>query len=205
MKHSLLLLLLSFVIVIYQHLIRFMHMVQKERCGEFLLQELKEGLNDPNAPFGVDLLLPQVGSGARATNYDYTGGDLPELIDITIATLRRTERKYAHIYIRHIHMISTYMFKFRGILESYVYILCICICGQAHHMAFSRLMSGFVAQVCRSEHGHRPQKAMATGTRIGLSASAWRRKVGSMASFTALFHGPSEAPGKVSHPHFCAV
>lgn len=48
------------------------------------LKELKENLKDPNAPFGVDLLLPQVGSGARATNYDYTKGDLPELIDITI-------------------------------------------------------------------------------------------------------------------------
>ncbi|CAE7767725.1 unnamed protein product [Symbiodinium sp. CCMP2456] len=48
------------------------------------LEELKEKLNDKNAPFGVDLLIPQVGGEARATNYDYTGGDLPELIDITI-------------------------------------------------------------------------------------------------------------------------
>mmetsp|Transcript_14476 Transcript_14476/g.36618 ORF Transcript_14476/g.36618 Transcript_14476/m.36618 type:complete len:368 (-) Transcript_14476:210-1313(-) len=48
------------------------------------IQELKENLKDPNAPFGVDLLLPQVGGGARKTNYDYTKGDLPELIDITI-------------------------------------------------------------------------------------------------------------------------
>mmetsp|Transcript_85824 Transcript_85824/g.134205 ORF Transcript_85824/g.134205 Transcript_85824/m.134205 type:complete len:365 (-) Transcript_85824:83-1177(-) len=48
------------------------------------LEELKENLNDPNAPFGVDLLIPQVGGSARKTNYDYTHGDLPELIDITI-------------------------------------------------------------------------------------------------------------------------
>lgn len=48
------------------------------------LSELKENLKDPNAPFGVDLLLPQVGGNARKTNYDYTHGDLPELIDITI-------------------------------------------------------------------------------------------------------------------------
>uniref|UniRef100_A0A6U6SV72 Uncharacterized protein n=1 Tax=Zooxanthella nutricula TaxID=1333877 RepID=A0A6U6SV72_9DINO len=48
------------------------------------LTELKENLKDKNAPFGVDLLLPQVGGSARKTNYDYTGGDLPELIDITI-------------------------------------------------------------------------------------------------------------------------
>merc|ERR1712157_611475 len=31
-----------------------------------------------------DLLLPKVGDGARATNYDYTHGTLPELIDIII-------------------------------------------------------------------------------------------------------------------------
>jgi NAD(P)H-dependent flavin oxidoreductase YrpB (nitropropane dioxygenase family) len=31
-------------------------------------------LNDSNAPFGVDLLLPQVGGNARKTNYDYTKG-----------------------------------------------------------------------------------------------------------------------------------
>ena len=48
------------------------------------IRELKEELNDPNAPFGIDLLLPQVGGSARKTNYDYTGGKLPELIDIII-------------------------------------------------------------------------------------------------------------------------
>merc|ERR1712072_1000558 len=46
---------------------------------------LKDDLVDKNAPFGVDLLLPQVGGGARKTNKDYTGGQLPELIDIIIA------------------------------------------------------------------------------------------------------------------------
>jgi len=45
---------------------------------------LKDDLKDKNAPFGVDLLLPQVGDGARKTNKDYTGGSLPELIDIII-------------------------------------------------------------------------------------------------------------------------
>ncbi|KAF8429760.1 2-nitropropane dioxygenase [Tirmania nivea] len=49
------------------------------------IDELKGYLNDKNAPFGVDLLLPQVGGGARATNYDYTKGKLKELIDIIIA------------------------------------------------------------------------------------------------------------------------
>jgi len=45
---------------------------------------LKNDLNDKDAPFGVDLLLPQVGDGARKTNKDYTAGNLPELIDIII-------------------------------------------------------------------------------------------------------------------------
>jgi len=45
---------------------------------------LKKELVDKNAPFGVDLLLPQVGGGARKTNKDYTAGQLPELVDIII-------------------------------------------------------------------------------------------------------------------------
>lgn len=48
------------------------------------IAEIKSHLNDKNAPFGVDLLLPKVGEGARKTNYDYTKGQLPELIDIII-------------------------------------------------------------------------------------------------------------------------
>jgi len=48
------------------------------------VKELKAELNDPHAPFGIDLLLPQVGGSARKTNYDYTDGKLPELIDIVI-------------------------------------------------------------------------------------------------------------------------
>jgi len=48
------------------------------------IASIKEHLVDKKAPFGVDLLLPQVGGGARKTNYDYTEGKLPELIDIII-------------------------------------------------------------------------------------------------------------------------
>ncbi|KAG5926261.1 hypothetical protein E4U42_003477 [Claviceps africana] len=48
------------------------------------IAELKEYLTDKNAPFGVDLLLPQVGGNARKTNYDYTKGKLDELVDIVI-------------------------------------------------------------------------------------------------------------------------
>lgn len=48
------------------------------------IDELKENLTDKNAPFGIDLLIPQVGGNARKTNHDYTDGSLPELIDITI-------------------------------------------------------------------------------------------------------------------------
>lgn len=50
------------------------------------IQRIKEGLTDKNAPFGIDLLLPKVGGGARKTNYDYTDGNLPELIDIICAS-----------------------------------------------------------------------------------------------------------------------
>jgi NAD(P)H-dependent flavin oxidoreductase YrpB (nitropropane dioxygenase family) len=46
---------------------------------------LKENLIDKNAPFGVDLLIPKIGGGARKTNTDYTKGQLPQLIDIIIA------------------------------------------------------------------------------------------------------------------------
>jgi len=48
------------------------------------ISELKSYLKDPKLPFGVDLLLPQVGGNARKTNTDYTEGQLPELIDIII-------------------------------------------------------------------------------------------------------------------------
>jgi NAD(P)H-dependent flavin oxidoreductase YrpB (nitropropane dioxygenase family) len=48
------------------------------------IAELKTLLRDPSLPFGVDLLIPQVGGSARKTNTDYTGGQLPELIDIII-------------------------------------------------------------------------------------------------------------------------
>lgn len=46
-----------------------------------LIAQVKEHLQDESC-FGVDLLLPKIGGGARATNRDYTRGTLPELIDI---------------------------------------------------------------------------------------------------------------------------
>jgi len=48
------------------------------------IAEIKSYLVDKNAPFGVDLLLPQVGGNARKTNYDYTKGKLDELVSIVI-------------------------------------------------------------------------------------------------------------------------
>lgn len=51
----------------------------RERC-----REVKSLLSDPSLPYGVDLLLPQVGGAARKTNYDYTHGALDDLIDVTI-------------------------------------------------------------------------------------------------------------------------
>ncbi|KAI6129163.1 2-nitropropane dioxygenase [Pisolithus croceorrhizus] len=48
------------------------------------IDELKSYLEDKDAPFGVDLLLPQIGGNARRTNYDYTNGQLDELLDVII-------------------------------------------------------------------------------------------------------------------------
>ncbi|KAF5387067.1 hypothetical protein D9615_001672 [Tricholomella constricta] len=48
------------------------------------IDDLKSHLEDKNGPFGVDLLIPQVGGSARKTNRDYTDGQLPELIDVII-------------------------------------------------------------------------------------------------------------------------
>jgi NAD(P)H-dependent flavin oxidoreductase YrpB (nitropropane dioxygenase family) len=48
------------------------------------IAELKRLLVDKSSPFGIDLLLPQVGGNARKTNKDYTDGALPELIDIIV-------------------------------------------------------------------------------------------------------------------------
>eukprot|EP00935_MAST-01C_sp_MAST-1C-sp1_P001829 g1829.t1 len=52
-------------------------------------QRLKAMLNPGNSiagtvPFGLDLLLPQVGGNARKTNKDYTGGQLDALVDVMI-------------------------------------------------------------------------------------------------------------------------
>eukprot|EP00937_MAST-01D_sp_MAST-1D-sp2_P002657 g2657.t1 len=49
-----------------------------------IIRDLKAGMHDKSAPFGVDLLLPQVGGNARKTNYDYTHGELGQLIDLVI-------------------------------------------------------------------------------------------------------------------------
>ncbi|KAJ9660211.1 hypothetical protein H2198_002717 [Neophaeococcomyces mojaviensis] len=49
-----------------------------------MLAEVKANLRDPSLPFGVDLLIPQVGGSARKTNYDYTKGSLDKLIDVVI-------------------------------------------------------------------------------------------------------------------------
>lgn len=53
------------------------------------IAELKKSLHNKDAPFGVDLLLPQVGGSARKTNTDYTGGHLDELVEIIIESKAR--------------------------------------------------------------------------------------------------------------------
>ncbi|CAL1714353.1 unnamed protein product [Somion occarium] len=49
-----------------------------------MIKDLKKLLHNPDGGFGVDLLIPQVGGNARKTNYDYTKGQLPEIIDVLI-------------------------------------------------------------------------------------------------------------------------
>lgn len=49
-----------------------------------MISELKSSLNDPSLPFGVDLLIPQVGGSARKTNTDYTKGSLDQLVETII-------------------------------------------------------------------------------------------------------------------------
>eukprot|EP00854_Cymbomonas_tetramitiformis_P013864 gene13865-16385_t len=53
---------------------------------EGLREEIKncKKLLKPGVPFGVDLLLPKLGAGARKTNKDYTGGKLHQMIDVII-------------------------------------------------------------------------------------------------------------------------
>lgn len=48
------------------------------------IREVKQKLRQPDLPFGVDLLIPQLGGTARKTNIDYTKGALDDLIDIII-------------------------------------------------------------------------------------------------------------------------
>uniref|UniRef100_A0A7S4Q2F6 Nitronate monooxygenase domain-containing protein n=1 Tax=Alexandrium monilatum TaxID=311494 RepID=A0A7S4Q2F6_9DINO len=57
------------------------HMVPEGLRKEIRL--LKESLRPPGK-FGVDILIPQVGGNARKTNHDYTGGNLPGLVDVMI-------------------------------------------------------------------------------------------------------------------------
>ncbi|EIW75080.1 2-nitropropane dioxygenase [Coniophora puteana RWD-64-598 SS2] len=48
------------------------------------IKALKADLKHKDAPFGVDLLIPQVGGSARKTNYDYQKGQLDALLDVII-------------------------------------------------------------------------------------------------------------------------
>ncbi|RSH94434.1 hypothetical protein EHS25_004237 [Saitozyma podzolica] len=49
-----------------------------------IIKELKSSLSSPDLPFGVDLLIPSLGPTARKTNYDYTKGQLDDLINVII-------------------------------------------------------------------------------------------------------------------------
>ncbi|ORY29545.1 putative 2-nitropropane dioxygenase [Naematelia encephala] len=49
-----------------------------------IIKELKSSLSSPDLPFGVDLLIPSLAPSARKTNYDYTKGQLDDLISVII-------------------------------------------------------------------------------------------------------------------------
>ena len=49
-----------------------------------MIRELKSLLPSRDLPFGVDLALPKVGEGARATNHDYTHGQLDALVEVVV-------------------------------------------------------------------------------------------------------------------------
>jgi len=57
---------------------------QSPKMLQSSIDDIKKNLNDKDAPFGVDLLIPQIGGSARKTNYDYTQGQLPELTEVII-------------------------------------------------------------------------------------------------------------------------
>lgn len=48
------------------------------------IRDVRQKLRQPDLPFGVDLLLPQLGGSARKTNVDYTKGQLDVLIDVIV-------------------------------------------------------------------------------------------------------------------------
>lgn len=50
------------------------------------IEELKEHLDDKNAPFGVDMAYPKIGEGARKTNHAYHQGPFDPFIDVMIET-----------------------------------------------------------------------------------------------------------------------
>lgn len=54
------------------------------------IAELKEYLDDKNGPFGVDLLLPQVGGSARKTKYVFSPPPKISHVTIQASTARIT-------------------------------------------------------------------------------------------------------------------
>jgi len=52
------------------------------------IAELKGYLNDQNAPFGIDLLLPQIGGSARKTKYVAIASFFKTFTWLTMAQLR---------------------------------------------------------------------------------------------------------------------
>jgi NAD(P)H-dependent flavin oxidoreductase YrpB (nitropropane dioxygenase family) len=49
---------------------------QSPRMLQDSIDQIKIHLEDKNAPFGVDLLIPQIGGNARKTNVNYIGDQM---------------------------------------------------------------------------------------------------------------------------------
>lgn len=53
------------------------------------IEEIKSHLEDPSAPFGVDLLIPQVGGQARKTNVSSSVHRWPLLLNVSLSMTTR--------------------------------------------------------------------------------------------------------------------
>lgn len=123
------------------------------------IQEVKQKLRSPTLPFGVDLLLPQLGSSARKTNTDYTKGALDQLVDIIIDEkvalfVSAVGTPPKHVVDRLHDAGIFYMVRRLEPLKETCWIISIDV--EANHVAAQNMVGH--PKVCSSEqnHGHAP-------------------------------------------------